>query len=394
MKQKIISIFLIIVLLLHINSFVFAEDTENIVNEEEETNQTLEEQAEEIEEQIEEASSQLEYVQDELSSALLKVEEYEDEILEYQAEMEELTTQLETLQATIDETKANLALIEEDYSEKEELLRQRLVAMYEAGETSYLDILLNSSNIVDFISGYYLITELVEYDNELIETVEAQKEDIEATETKLEKQETELKILKAKKEQATVILQNMITLQESQIAELTEEEQELQEAIAEYKEEQEEIEAAILAATYSGAEFNIQYTGGEMLWPVAANGTYISSDYGIRLHPIQGVLKMHTGIDIAGSGAGASVVAAADGIVTYAGWLGGYGNCVMISHGDGFVTLYGHGQEILVDLYQEVSQGDIIMLVGETGNATGPHLHFEVRVNGTCVDPLNYVTAP
>ena len=109
------------------------------------------------------------------------------------------------------------------------------------------------------------------------------------------------------------------------------------------------------------------------------------------MHPIQGVYKYHSGIDIGNAGYGAPVVAAADGVVTFAGVMGGYGNCVMINHGDGIVTLYGHGQEVLTTLGTQVSQGDVIMLVGSTGNSTGPHLHFEVRKNGVIQDPISYL---
>ena len=128
-----------------------------------------------------------------------------------------------------------------------------------------------------------------------------------------------------------------------------------------------------------------------MIWPVGVAGTYITSGYGNRLHPIQGIYKNHSGIDIGNAGYGAPVVAAADGIVTHAGTLGGYGNCVMINHGSGIVTLYGHGQEIKTTLGASVKKGDIIMLVGSTGVSTGPHLHFEVRKNGTIVDPIPYL---
>ena len=128
-----------------------------------------------------------------------------------------------------------------------------------------------------------------------------------------------------------------------------------------------------------------------MIWPVGVEGTYITSPYGNRLHPIQGVYRYHDGIDIGNAGYGAPVVAAADGVVTYTGVMGGYGNCVMINHGSGIVTLYGHGQEIKTTLGAVVKQGDIIMTVGSTGNSTGPHLHFEVRKNGLAVEPIPYL---
>ena len=185
----------------------------------------------------------------------------------------------------------------------------------------------------------------------------------------------------------------MQTLQKSYINELSADEKKLQEQITEYKKDQAEIERQILLAT-NVINPDIQYTGGEMLWPVAISGTVITSDYGVREHPIQGVIKEHTGIDIGNTPTGTPVVAAADGVVTYAGWLGGYGNCVMINHGEGVVTLYGHGNKILTSVNKKVKKGETIMEVGSTGNSTGPHLHFEVRVNGSCTSPWQFVKAP
>lgn len=392
MKRKLISIFLVVVLLQYFYSFVFAE---NITNEEAVNEQKdLNEMNQEVTEQINQANTKLEYVQSELSNTMIQVQELEDKILGYQKEMTGLSDKLDTLQNSIDETKQKLTVAEEEYNQKEELLRERLVAMYEDGETQYLDILLSSRNIVEFISGYYLINEFVEYDNTLMQEVAERRDDIEITKTKLEKEETEIKLIKAKREQTTVVLQNTITLQESYAKKLSKQEQELKNKITEYKQEQARIEALIQQATNSSNNLDIQYTGGEMLWPVAISGTVITSTYGVREHPIQGVIKEHSGLDIGNATYGSPVVAAADGVVTYAGWLGGYGNCVMINHGNGLVTLYGHGQKIITELHKEVKKGDLIMEVGSTGNSTGPHLHFEVRVNGSCVNPLNYVKVP
>lgn len=391
MKRKFISIFLIVVILLHICNFVFAE---NSINEEQTNGLSLTEQQKEVTNKLNTANEKLDYVQSELSTTMLRVQELEDKVLDYKSQMGELSKKLDTLQDSIDEAKKDLSIVESDYNNKEEQLRERLVTMYESGETTYLDVLLSSRNIVEFISGYYLITELVEYDNDLIEEVEKKKNEIEIKKAKLEKEETEIKVLKSKREQTTIILQNTITMQENEVAKLSEQEKKLQQEISAYKVEQAKIEAAIQEATNTTGNFDIQYTGGEMLWPVAISGTYITSGYGVREHPIQGISKMHTGIDIGNATYGSPVVAAADGVVTYAGWLGGYGNCVMINHGNGLVTLYGHGQKILTELHKEVKQGELIMEVGSTGNSTGPHLHFEVRVNGNSVQPLNYVKVP
>ena len=174
---------------------------------------------------------------------------------------------------------------------------------------------------------------------------------------------------------------------------LMEELKELQKEITEYKKEVYRIQGLIAQA--SGEEFlPIQYTGGNMIWPVAKEGTAITSYYEQREHPISGIVHYHSGIDIGNAYFGTPVVAAMDGYVSYAGWLGGYGNCVIINHGDGVSTLYGHGQAILTTLHKQVKQGDLIMEVGSTGNSTGPHLHFEVRINGYTVNPLLYVNEP
>lgn len=396
MKKKIVSLILIILILQYFCIFVFANDS--ITNEI--TNSTtnsitddLEKQKEDVENKIEEANTQLEYVQGELSNTMLKVQETEDKILKYQKEVDELGEKMETLQKSIDESTAKLEIASQNYEEKSDLLAKRLVAMYEAGDTQYLDVLLKSNSITEFISRYYIIKEVAEYDSILINEVEQEKNNIETTKQKLENEQAEIKIIKAKNEQTTIVLSNMQTLQKSYISELSEDEKKLQEQITEYKNDQAEIERQILLAT-NVIDPDIQYTGGEMLWPVAISGTVVTSDYGTREHPIQGVVKEHTGIDIGNTPTGSPVVAAADGVVTYAGWLGGYGNCVMINHGEGVVTLYGHGNKILTSVNKKVKQGETIMEVGSTGNSTGPHLHFEVRVNGTCTSPWQFVKAP
>lgn len=394
MKKKIISIILIIIVLQYFCTFVFADNS--LINEisNSVTNEVdLQEQKEQVESKIEETNTKLEYVQDELSATMLKVQETEDKIMGYENEIEALGEKMDTLQASIDETNQKLEIASQNYEEKSDLLARRLVAMYEAGDTQYLDILLKSKSVTDFISKYYIIQEVAEYDSILINQIVEEKNNIETTKQKLENEQAEIKIIKSRSERTSIVLSNMRTLQQSYIKELSAGEKKLQEQITKYKKEQAEIERQILLATNS-IDPDIQYTGGEMLWPVAISETVITSGYGVREHPIQGVVKEHTGIDIGNAPLGTPVVAAADGVVSYAGWLGGYGNCVMINHGNGVVTLYGHGNKILTSVNTEVKQGDTIMEVGSTGNSTGPHLHFEVRVNGNYTNPLGFVKVP
>jgi len=378
MLRKIISAF-VIVLLLACSYFSVVINAE-----------TLGEQKQEIVEQKEEAEKELEYVKEELSEAVIKIQELDDEIRKAQEDINALEIELQDLQIKIDETSKNLEIIEKNYIENEELMKQRLVVMYEVGETTYLDILLSSSNIIDFISNYYIIQQIIESDTQLLKQIEKEKNEVENIKKDLDEKKASLKVKKAKKEQLAVITQNNKIVKEQAVAELTQEEQLLQQKVEEYKAEEARIEALIRIATdeyvYTG-----DYTGGVMAWPVAKSGTYITSSYGIREHPIQGVIKKHTGIDIGNAGFGAPVIAAADGVVTMAGYYGGYGYCVIVNHGNGISSLYGHGQAILTEVGKEVKKGDLIMEVGSTGNSTGPHLHFEVRVNGSCVDPMPFL---
>lgn len=351
---------------------------------------SLNEKLQENQEKKEEAEQNLQYVQEELSETIVKIQELDDKIREAQTEVTQLNVQLSGLQQQIDETTEEIEQKEKDYNENQRLTDERLLAMYKYGETTYLDVLLKSTNVVDFISTYYSLKKIVESDFDLLENIQTEKEDIEKEKSALEEQKSKLKVIKAKREQTSIIMQNNRTIQQNYINQLSEEERVLQEKIEEFKNEEQRIENLIHLA--ANLEYLGDYSGGMMAWPIAKSGTYITSGYGSREHPIQGVVRNHSGIDIGNAGFGAPVIAAADGVVTMADWYGGYGNCVMINHGNGISTLYGHGQTILTTVGTEVKKGDLIMEVGSTGNSTGPHLHFEVRINGSAVNPLPYLT--
>lgn len=353
----------------------------------------LDKQKKEVSEELNKKNKQLEYVNEELTTALLEIQKLDDEILQYETDLNKYETQLSKLQTSIDEAIEKIDLVQEDYQTREEILRERLVEMYKAGDVTYLEVLLSSKSLTEFISSYFLMRQLVEYDNKLIEQVEREKNDLEYTKAKLEKEQKEVKTIKAKKEQTTIILNNKKTLQKAHVNKLSEEEKKLQKEIIEYKKEVYRIQS-LISQVSGEPNLQIQYTGGDMIWLVAKEGTAITSYYEQREHPITGIIHYHSGIDIGNAYFGTPVVAALDGYVSYAGWLGGYGNCVIINHGNGVSTLYGHGQAILTTLHKEVKQGELIMEVGSTGNSTGPHLHFEIRINGYTVNPLLYVNEP
>lgn len=396
MRRRILTFIIMIVVLFCFSINVFSNteatntETQNTENNEV-SNKTLLEQSNEVRQKLEESSTRLEYVQSELSTSLQQIQELGDKITEYENQYNDLKNQVAEMEANIEVIDADINKVQAEYDRKENLLKKRMVALYKAGDATYLDVLLSSSSIVDFLSKYYMLEKIIDYDTDLMKELEVEKNSIENKKQEQEKKKADLKVAKAKAGQMQILMENNKMLQENYSAKLTTEEATLNEQILQYKQEQEEIERQIQAAINWSGDLAIQYKGGVMIWPVGVNGTYITSPFGNRLHPIQGVYKYHSGIDIGNAGYGAPVLAAADGIVTYAGVMSGYGNCVMINHGSGIVTLYGHGQTIYATLGQTVKQGDVIMAVGSTGNSTGPHLHFEVRKDGVATSPIPFL---
>ena len=373
-------------------SYVHAEDNEtNTSNTNSTNNQTtdLHTQQEELQNQINEATGQLEDVQDELSENLQQVQKLDERIVNSQSELDELNAQITELQTSIEEVGAKLKEAEDRYNRQQEILETRLVAMYEAGETNYLDVILSSRSISDFLSNYFLITELAGYETDLLDEMEEQKDEIDKEKKNLDETQQQLATIKANQTKTAKVLENTKSVRQNFINKLTDEEKNIQTQIDEYNRQFEEINNEILALALEGLD--TQYIGGVFAWPVPGY-TRITSKYGMRTHPITGVYKLHTGVDI-GAPMGASFVAANDGIVVKAGYNGAYGNMVIIDHGGGVQTLYAHGSEIMVKVGDVVKKGETVVLkVGSTGYSTGAHAHFEVRLNGVVTDPMPYIT--
>lgn len=406
MKNKILCTLLAFVLIIYsLISITYGTDTNSINNEENNTTtsqnneqvenaiDSLNQQKEEVEEKINESNTLLEYVQTEMSNTLLQIQQLDDEILKYEERINELNEKVQSYEQSLEILRKELEETVQEYTIKDEIVRERLVAIARAGEVTYLDVLLKSKSLPEFLSNFYLIREITETDIQLMQEVEQKKNQIEEYTKKIEEENTKTMEVKAQAEQISIVLTNTKSVQEGYISSLQENEKKLNEEITKYKEEQTRIELIIMQISTS-QNVDIQYTGGPLIWPVAKSGSVITSNYGYREHPIQGIVKIHQGIDIGGVGFGAPIVAVLDGVVSFAGELGSYGNCVMIDHGNGITTLYAHGQKILTERGKEVKQGDLIMEVGSTGNSTGPHCHFEIRINGYTQDPLLYVSAP
>lgn len=354
----------------------------------EDTSTDLQAQKEELQNQINDASGQLEGVQNELSENLQQVQKLNEKISTSQQELDELNTKIADLQTSMNEVEAKLKEAEENYKKQKELLDNRLIAVYESSDTQYLDVILSSKSVSEFLSNYFLITELATKDTELLEEMQKRKEEIELSKSKLETTKEQLATIKTNQTKTARVLENTKIVRENYISKLSDQEKSIQEKIDEYNTRFAEINSEILAIARDGID--TQYIGGELAWPVPGY-TRISSKYGMRTHPITGVYKLHTGVDISAP-LGANFIAANDGIVTKAGYNSAYGNMVIIDHGGGVSTLYAHGSEILVQVGQVVKRGESILKVGSTGYSTGPHAHFEVRLNGVVTDPMPYIT--
>lgn len=400
-KNRIISSIIIIFIILNVYYSVLADENitnENKLNENSTENRTLtlQEQQNQVKENLNNANIQLQYVEKELTSSLIQVQKLQDRIDQYQAKLDEVNEKYQKLQNQVEGHQKKLDTIQESYNRKNEALKQRLVAFYKSGSINFLDVLMDSNNIIDFVSRYYLIKKMTEYDAKSMEEIEKQKQEIEKVTNELKESKANMKLTKADAEQQTVVLTNTKIILENQISSLTESEQSLKSQIDIYKKQQEELENLIQYAIRSST-YELRYSGGIMVWPTLTT-SYITSQYGSRLHPIQGIIKNHAGIDIGGS-TGNPVYAAADGVIIYSQYnTGGYGNLVMIDHGTNsegvkIVTLYGHGNKLLRNVGESVKQGELIMEMGSTGNSTGPHVHFEVRENGVAVDPKKYLSS-
>lgn len=355
----------------------------------------LEDQKQEVEDQKEEVTAQKNEVLDEISELNVQISKYESDI-------EELNNKIENLEESISENEKKIKELEEETAERQELLINRLVAMYEMGRTTYLDVLLQSEDMTSFISNYYRIEELADADQGIIDAVIEKQEETESTKQELEKEKKEVDTSKKEVESKAQSLQTAKATKQTKVASLSSEEKELQEKIDAFEEAIKQAEKEIQQAAENASNSGGGYIGsfeGTLSWPLSSNSqwyNYISSYFGPRPSPTAGASSNHGAVDIPVSYA--PVYAPADGKVIIARSLSGYGNYIMIDHGNGYYTGFGHLSSYNVSEGQTVSRGQQIATSGNTGISTGPHLHYEVYIGGTAnsyrVDPLQYTTHP
>ena len=313
-----------------------------------------------------------------------QIKQLESQITATQNEINNLKGDINKTEQQITVVQANLNTVKQEMEVQNEELQKRLRTMYKNGDVGLVQILLGSEDITDFMTNMDMVQKIFDNDVEILKIMEEQHKQIEAQKKELEGLQAQLVSEKQQEADKQASLQASRGEVANLKAQVASDNRALEAEIDALN-----AEANRLIEEIKKLQGNQAYAGGKFAWP-SASSTRITSEFGYRIHPILKVKKLHTGMDI-GAAAGTKVLAANSGTVIKAGWNNSYGNVVMIDHGDKIVTLYAHNSKLLVSTGDVVSKGQSIALVGSTGQSTGPHIHFEVRVDGQYKDPRGWL---
>ena len=361
--------------------------------------------AENVKNQINDTEEEIKKVESSLSDAMKEIQELEGDIAEVEYNLEKLQANLKKLNNEISELEKKLEQAEKDYDERYKIACDRVVSQYKYGKITFLDVLLNSSSLTDFLNSYHTVEQIMSVDQELLDDLEKEKQQITEDKQTLQDKKDKLNEEKQQVEKQKVSLSNKKSTKQKMVSQLNSQESALQQQKEEYYKELENIQAELrrIAEAVSKNNGGGNYSGGTLQFP-CPGFSRISSRFGSRGAPLAGGSTYHKGVDLAAP-MGTSILAAESGTVIAVsktcthnygkskscGCGGGFGNYVMVNHGNGLVTVYAHCTSINVGLGEKVTRGETIATVGSTGASSGFHLHFGTLLNGTYVDPAPYI---
>lgn len=392
-KTRLVAALLSGVVLCGTPAYIMAED-EDLTN-----------QLDSIQQQVNQQNAAKVDAETVIGSVSEQLRQIEEQLRQATAELGTIKEQRVAVENDITLNERQLAEAQKRLEGRESVFYKRVRDIYINGRLSYLDVVIGSKDFSDFANRLEVLKRIIDSDITLINEIKKERADIEAHKQKLEADRAKLVELEKaalakqaeieqKKAERNVVLQKAQNDRATAMQAIEELNASSAQVSAMLKERQAARAAAAAAAAAAaqssggqGASDNWVQGTGQLGWPVSGE---ITSPYGYRVHPIWGTTIYHSGIDI-GVDEGTPVHAADGGVVVWSGWMGGYGYAVVIDHGNGLSTLYGHNSELAVDEGQSVAKGQVISYAGSTGNSTGPHVHFEVRVNGDPVDPMGYL---
>ena len=389
LKTRLVAALLTGVVLCGTPAFIMAED-EDLTN-----------QLDSIQQQVNQQNAIKSDAETVIGSVSEQLRQIEGQLRQATTELNTITEQRVAVENDITLNERQLAEAQKRLEGREAVFYKRVRDIYINGRLSYLDVVIGSKDFSDFANRLEVLKRIIDSDINLISEIKKERAQIEAHKKKLEEDRAKLVELEKaalakqaeieqKKAERNVVLQkaqNDRAVAMQAIEELNASSAQIGAMLKERQAARAAAAAAAAQAAGQGSSYTWVQGTGQLGWPVSGE---ITSPYGYRVHPIWGTTIYHSGIDI-GVDEGTPVHAADSGVIVWSGWMGGYGYAVVIDHGNGLSTLYGHNSELAVDEGQSVSKGQVVAYAGSTGNSTGPHVHFEVRENGDPVDPMGYL---
>lgn len=339
-----------------------------------------------IQREIRKQRAELEEIKERQQETTQQLRQVQSEAAGVRREIEAARERWRVAKAREEEARKGYEAAVERYSKQKEAFEERVVDLYMEGETTYLEVLLEAKDFYDVVNRAYLCQKLVEADLALFRTIKMDRERLAAAKESWNGRAQEASTSKGRLEERNAVLAVVERRRQEILASTKQERQRAEQELAVLQQASRDVEAMIRSMMRTSAgqgRLKSRWAGGYLV-PVSGR---LTSGFGYRGHPVLGGRRMHNGVDIAAS-VGTSIAASAGGVVIFSGWMRGYGQTVIVDHGGSVSTLYAHCSSLLVGEGAAVRQGQVIARVGRTGMTTGPHVHWEKRINGSPVNPL------